>query len=182
MTRTPLPDPTAVPFSRIKVRVGALVFCGAEIALIRRDRCGSPLYVLPGGNVVDGEDFTTALRRELAEELDLDVERAEGGELLWILDQRVSRPGRTPPPRKIHLLHRLHITPEIRARLAAHERDELPDGSHEVGTIVWIDYRETAELPVFPPITGPLTALPTPHAPTTDAALPPVTDETYTWL
>ncbi|MFF9677255.1 hypothetical protein ACF1GS_37140 [Streptomyces eurythermus] len=64
----------------------------------------------------------------------------------------------------------LHITPALRATLTETEHDELPDGSHETGVIEWVDYRKTAELPVFPPI-GPALA-----------ALPAVTDENYTWL
>jgi hypothetical protein len=32
------------------------------------------------------------------------------------------------------------------------EFDEQPDGSHEVGVIGWVDYRETVGLPLFPPI------------------------------
>ncbi|MFB4317737.1 NUDIX hydrolase [Actinomadura sp. 21ATH] len=62
---------TASPFARIKIRVGALVFCGDEVALIRRDRPGSTHFSPPGGNVEHGEDLLAALRRELAEELDL---------------------------------------------------------------------------------------------------------------
>ncbi|MET8974692.1 NUDIX domain-containing protein [Streptomyces sp. NPDC004539] len=169
------------PFSRIKVRTGALVFCGTEVALIRRDRPGSVHYTPPGGNVEDGEDFREALARELDEELGLDVGQAEGGDLLWVVDQRVSRPGPTPPPRKLHLIYRLHITPEIRAGLAEQELDEQPDGTHEVGVIEWVDYRETASLPIFPPIGPALAALPDPRASVDDAALDAVTDENYTW-
>ncbi|MER5299274.1 NUDIX domain-containing protein [Streptomyces lasiicapitis] len=65
-----------------------------------------------------GEPLPAALRRELMEELALDVDLAEGGELLWMLDQMVTRPGPTPPPRKLHLVHRFHISPRVRARLA----------------------------------------------------------------
>jgi len=108
---TPTSDRSAAPFSRIKVRVGALVFCRGDVALIRRDRPGSVHYTLPGGNVEVGDDFRQALARELEEELALDITRAEGGDLLWVVDQRVTRPGPTPPPRKLHLLYRLHITP-----------------------------------------------------------------------
>ncbi|MEU6666247.1 NUDIX hydrolase [Streptomyces sp. NPDC046727] len=179
---TSTPDTPAAAFSRIKVRAGALVFCGNEVALIRRDRAGSIHYTPPGGNVEDGEDFRQALARELAEELNLDIDQADGGDLLWVVDQRVTRPGPTPPPRKIHLIYRLHITPEIRATLAEQELDELPDGSHEVGIIEWINYRKVAELPVFPPVGSPLAALPDPRAAVGDAALDAVTDENYTWV
>ncbi|MGP3977147.1 NUDIX domain-containing protein [Streptomyces sp. 8N114] len=90
------------PFARIKVRTSALVFCDDEVALIRRDRSNSVLYTTIGGNVEDAEPLPQALRRELSEELSLDLDQAEGGELLWVVDQRVSRPGATPPPRKLH--------------------------------------------------------------------------------
>ncbi|MFE9664010.1 NUDIX domain-containing protein [Streptomyces sp. NPDC005955] len=178
---TSAPDSPAAPFSQIRIRTGALVFCGNDVALIRRDRTGSVHYSLPGGNVEPGEDLPLALRRELAEELDLDVDRAEGGELVWLVDQRVSRPGPVPPPRKLHLVYRLHVTPDLRATLAEAERDELPDGSHEVGAIEWIDYRKTAGLPIYPPVGPALAALPNPRSTVADAALEAFTDENYTW-
>jgi 8-oxo-dGTP diphosphatase len=175
-------DPPPAPFSQIRIRVGALVFCGTDVAFIRRDRVDSVHYALPGGNVEPGEDLRLALRRELAEELDLDADRAEGGALLWVVDQRVSRPGPTPAPRKLHLIHRLHVTPELRADLASVERDELPDGSHETGVVEWIDYRKTAGLPIYPPVGPALAALPHPRATVADAGLEAFTDANYTWV
>ncbi|MET9779120.1 NUDIX domain-containing protein [Streptomyces sp. NPDC006367] len=171
------------PFSRIRIRTGALVFCGDDIALIRRDRAASIHYTLPGGNVEDGEDLQQALSRELDEELGLDISQAEGGDLMWVIDQRVTRPGPTPPPRKLHLIYRFHITPALCATLAETEHDELPDGSHETGIIEWVNYRKSAaDLPLFPPIGPAIAALPHPRAVVTDAALPAVTDENYTWI
>ncbi len=181
MTSTPEAT-TSAPFSTIGIRTGALVFCGDDVALIRRDRADSTHYVPPGGNVEHGEDLAAALARELAEELDLDIDQAEGGDLMWVVDQRVTRPGPTPPPRKLHLIYRLHITREVRATLAEVELDELPDGSHEVGVIEWIDYRTAAGLPIFPPVGPALAALSDPRAAVTDAALEAVTDDNYTWV
>ncbi|MET9296181.1 NUDIX domain-containing protein [Streptomyces sp. NPDC003077] len=179
---TSTPDAAPTPFSHIKIRVGALVFCGDDVALIRRDRPDATHYTTIGGNVEEGEPLPSALRRELAEELALDIDQADGGDLMWIVDQRVSRPGPTPPPRKLHLIYRFHLTPDVRARLAVREYDELPDGTHELGTIEWVDYRKTIDLPLFPPRLGPaLAALPSPHATVADAALPAVTDDNYTW-
>ncbi|MFI7468803.1 NUDIX domain-containing protein [Nonomuraea sp. NPDC049646] len=61
-----------LPFSHVKIRVGGLVFCGREIALIHRDRPSGALYPPPGGNVHPGEDLAKALSPELAEEPRLD--------------------------------------------------------------------------------------------------------------
>lgn len=47
-----------------------------------------------------------------------------------MVDQRVSRPGPTPPPRKLHLLYRLYVTSEVRDVLAVEEYDEQPGGGH----------------------------------------------------
>lgn len=52
-------DPTTKPFARVKIRTGALVFCGDDIALIRRDRSTGSHYTPPGGNV----DATLSCRR-----------------------------------------------------------------------------------------------------------------------
>lgn len=179
---TPHPDTGAAPFSIIRIRTSAIVFCGNEVALIRRDRGESTLYTTIGGNVDGAEPLPHALRRELAEELDLDLDRATGGELLWVLDQRVSRPGPTPPPRKLHLIYRFHISAAVRSTLATEEFDAQPDGTFERGTIEWIDYRKTAGLHLFPPIGPALAALDSPHAQVSDAALTAVTDQNYSWI
>jgi 8-oxo-dGTP pyrophosphatase MutT (NUDIX family) len=169
------------PFSRIKIRAGALVFCGEDVALIRRDRPAGSLYIPPGGNVEPGEDILDALRRELAEELRLSLAEASEPELCWIQDQMVSRPGPTAPPRKLHLIFRCFITASERATLAAVEYDEQPDGTQEPGIIEWISYRKLAELPLFPLIGAAVASLPSPAAPVGNPHLPAITDHNYTW-
>jgi 8-oxo-dGTP pyrophosphatase MutT (NUDIX family) len=170
------------PFSRVKIRTAALVFCGDEVAVIRRQRRGSVHYSLPGGNAECGEGLVAALRRELEEELALDIDQAEGGELMWVVDQMVTRPGLSSPPRKLHMVYRFHIGETVRAGLADVEYDEAPDGSHEVGVIEWINYRETGRLPMYPPVGGALAALPDVRADVVDAALEAITDNNYVWI
>jgi len=175
-----LSDP--VPFSRIKIRTGALVFCSEDVALIRRDRPSGSHYTPPGGNVEPAEDILGALARELAEELHLTLADATEPELCWLQDQMVARPGPTAPPRKLHLIFRCFITPEVRATLAAVEYDEQPDGTQEPGIIEWISYRKLGELPLFPLIGEATAALPSPSAPVAGTYLPPVTDQNYAWV
>jgi 8-oxo-dGTP diphosphatase len=132
--------------------------------------------------VETGEDLLDALRRELAEELRLDLDDATPPELLWIQDQMVTRPGPTPPPRKFHVIFRLRIAPDVRARLARVEWDELPDGGFEPGIIEWVNYRKVGHsLPVFPLIGSAVSALASPDAPTGNPYLPPITDKNYAW-
>jgi 8-oxo-dGTP diphosphatase len=169
------------PFSRIKIRAAALVFCGEDVALIRRDRPAGSHYTPPGGNAEPGEDILNALRRELAEELRLSLADATEPELCWIQDQMVTRPGPTAPPRKLHLIFRCFITPVVRGTLATVEYDEQPDGTQEPGIIEWISYRKLAELPLFPLIGQALAALPSPAAPAGNPYLPAITDDNYTW-
>jgi len=170
------------PFSRLKIRTGALVFCGEDIALIRRDRSTGSHYTPPGGNVEPGEDLLDALHRELAEELHLSRSDATDPELCWIQDQMVTRPGPTAPPRKLHLIFRCFITSATRARLATTEYDEQPDGSHEPGIIEWVSYRKAGEIPLFPLIGPAVAALPHPRAATGSPLLHGITDQNYTWL
>ncbi|MFE9427466.1 NUDIX hydrolase [Kitasatospora sp. NPDC006697] len=170
-------------FEAVRIRVGALVFCGEELALLRRSRPDGDFYSTIGGNVEPGEDLRAALWRELDEELGLAADQVVclEPELIWVQDAMVPRPGPTPPPRKLHLHYRLHVTPAVRAMLASEEYDLLPDGTRDLGRIEWIPYRRAATLPLFPPIGPALSALVGPDAPAGRCELEPVTERTYTW-
>jgi ADP-ribose pyrophosphatase YjhB (NUDIX family) len=60
------------------IGVGAAVFRGSDVLLIRRGK--APLYgawSLPGGRVKEGEDLKQALRREVKEECSIHIEVGE---------------------------------------------------------------------------------------------------------
>ncbi|WP_237110117.1 NUDIX hydrolase [Nonomuraea sp. MG754425] len=178
--RPAAPDP---PFGTIKVRVSAVVFCGDEVAFLRRDRPGGRhLFTTIGGNVHAGEPFEAALTRELEEELALAPGAGTEPELLWVMDVRVTRPGTTPSPRKLHLVYRLHVSPDVRRGLARHEFDEVAGGRYEIGHVRWIDYRRAGELTLFPPIGGALARLSDPFARPGSVELAAVTDADWAWL
>jgi len=72
----PGPDPNPV------VTVGALIFNSAGQALMIRTGKWSNLWGIPGGKIKFGESSTDALRREIKEETNLDIESIE-----WALVQ-----------------------------------------------------------------------------------------------
>jgi 8-oxo-dGTP diphosphatase len=166
------------PFTRIKYRTACLLFCGVEVALIQRRRSDGDHYSIPGGNVDQGEDIHDALRRELAEELHLDLDDADGLQLAWLQDQMVHRPGPTPAPRKLHLVFRAFITETVRGGLAPVEHDDLEDGD-----IVWLDYRELPSVHLYPDVGASAAALADPRAliSASDVLLPPLNDRTFQW-
>ncbi|MBL1087418.1 NUDIX domain-containing protein [Streptomyces actinomycinicus] len=166
-------------FHKIKIRVAAVVFDGDDIALIRRvDDHGVALYTVPGGNVEAAEPLPHALRRELLEELGLDLERVERPpSFTWLLDAMLTRPGSTPP-RKLHCVYRVHIGAGVRRGLRRFEEDDAVGN----GEVVWLPYRATAGLNLFPPV--PVAELSSPTAPVDAAAgmLAGVDDGNHRWI
>jgi ADP-ribose pyrophosphatase YjhB (NUDIX family) len=58
--------------SEPRIRVSALLQRGGKILLCRHEKGGREHWLLPGGGVNGGETLVSALRRELAEECNLD--------------------------------------------------------------------------------------------------------------
>jgi len=163
------------PFTTVKIRTAAAVICDQQVALIRRVKHGVEQYTLPGGNVEPGEDLLDGLRRELAEELGLHLDADVQPDLLAVQDQMVTRPGPTPPPRKLHLIFRVPVTGQQRAAIATVEHDDLSDGA-----IVWTPLIKVTGLHLFPAV-GDLLAGLDPQQPSGAVLLPALNDRTFQW-
>lgn len=59
--------------SRIEVRSAGMCVLGDRLLLVNHERAGRSYWVLPGGRVEHGETLDAALRREMKEELTLEV-------------------------------------------------------------------------------------------------------------
>jgi 8-oxo-dGTP diphosphatase len=159
----------------IPIRVCAVILNADEICLIRRHRPDGDQHSLPGGIVNEDEEISAALRRELHEELDLDVAALpRPPELRWVQDQHTIRPGRSGIFCRLHLIHLLHLPNHARRALAATEQDAEDEAS-----VVWVDVAKAAGLHLYPAAGDALASASGTTAGT--VVLPPITDETYAW-
>jgi ADP-ribose pyrophosphatase YjhB (NUDIX family) len=87
---------------RVTVRVAALVIQDGRVLVVYQNKDGRMCWMLPGGTADFGETFAEALRREMAEELDLEltVERP-----LAIVESISPDPDEYP----VHMLHVLML-------------------------------------------------------------------------
>jgi 8-oxo-dGTP diphosphatase len=161
------------PFKEIKIRVCAIIQCAGKVALIQRRKNGKDSYTIPGGNLDEGEDMIEGLRRELHEELGISI--TEDPIFIAVQDQMVSRPGATPPPRKIHMIFSVAIDPELKKDISALEKDELGEGN-----IVWIDMKQAAQLHLYP-AAGDIISLLAKEPRSGPILLPAMTDKNFVW-
>lgn len=65
---------SASPAERPTVRVGVLLVAGGRLLLVQQARGDEKYWLLPGGGLAIGETLADCARRELREELRLDIE------------------------------------------------------------------------------------------------------------
>lgn len=166
------------PFSLVKIRVALILIFNSEICLIRRKKANAVSYTVPGGNVDRGESLGAALRREISEELNIDIDLLKNEpRLIAVQDQMVNRPGATVAPRKLHLIFCADIDHKTKNKIALVENDDLDNGD-----IIWANSRELESSHIYPEITPLLKASPGTFHSFCLALLHPLTDETYRWV
>ena len=92
--------------SEPRIRVSAILRWRGRVLLIRHEKRGEEVWLLPGGGVQVGESLTQALQRELTEELGL---FSEGDELpvegpVALVDSIAPRRGPVPDKHVVHVI------------------------------------------------------------------------------
>ncbi|MFI9163466.1 NUDIX domain-containing protein [Kitasatospora aureofaciens] len=128
----------------IPVRVCAVLVHDGRLCLIRRQREAGLQHSLPGG-LVDGEEPEAALRRELLEELGLDLAALPAPPVLrFVQDQETERPGETEPFRRRHLVFTAHLPDHLVQAVAAVEQDDPGQAP-----VVWLPVADAAALHLY---------------------------------
>ena len=170
-TTAQAPDP-------VRTRVCAALLHDDRLALIRRNRPDGVQHSLPGGLVEPGEDPATALRRELLEELGLDLDDLPTRpRLRFAQDQATARPGETTLFRRRHLVFTARLPDHLHHAVAAAELDDPGRAP-----VVWLPLAEAAGLHLYPAV-GPVLdqADRCDTATSTPLLLAPMTVTSYRW-
>ncbi|WP_395292226.1 NUDIX domain-containing protein [Kitasatospora hibisci] len=164
----------------MRVRVCAVLVHDGRVCLIRRQREAGLQHSLPGGLVEDedGEEPADALRRELLEELGLDLAALPAPPVLrFVQDQETEQPGESAPFRRQHLVFTAHLPDHLAQAVAPVEQDD-PDQA----PVVWLPVADAASLHLYPDVGAVLR-----QAVGLDAAaggpvlLPAMTSASYQW-
>ncbi|MFD7734148.1 NUDIX hydrolase [Kitasatospora phosalacinea] len=170
-----------MPESTVPVRVCALmVDPGGRVCVIRRHRPSGVQHSLPGGLLAVGEQPADALRRELYEELGLNLATADVVLVLrFEQHQATTRPGDSRLFRRHHLVHVVHLPLLLAEDIALAELD-----AEDATEVLWLAPAELAGAHLYPDVGEHLADAVTTCAVSAAAApvlLAPMTNTTYFW-
>jgi ADP-ribose pyrophosphatase YjhB (NUDIX family) len=163
----------------VRVRVCVVLVHHGQVCLIRRQRPAGLQHSLPGGVVEVGEDPSAALRRELIEELGLDLAMLPAPpQLRFVQDQETERPGQTELFRRRHLVYVAHLPDHLVEAVTAVEQD-APDRA----PVVWLPVADAAALHLYPDVGAVLDQAVRPDTAATGGPLllPAMTGTSYQW-
>lgn len=73
---------------KMRNRAGGLLIENGKLLLMHRIKNGDEYYVVPGGGIEAGEDLDTATRRELKEEIGIDVQLLDDKPIMQLLGEK----------------------------------------------------------------------------------------------
>jgi ADP-ribose pyrophosphatase YjhB (NUDIX family) len=124
-----------------RIRVSAILRRGGRILLIRHEKGGREVWLLPGGGVHTGESLVDALRRELAEECGLAGEFPFEGPVA--IAESISPEG-APAKHVVHIIFAAHLGERSLADVGS---DDETIRGHRL-----FDVEELERVTVHPPI------------------------------
>lgn len=116
-----------------RVRVAGLIVRDGKILLAEHEKAGRRYWLLPGGGVEFCETVEEALKRELLEEADLEI---EVGDLLWVVES-------VPEDRHRHVLNLI-----VAAEAKGDQLNPRPD--RVLRDVRWIPIQDLANLTLYP--------------------------------
>src|ERR687886_1837873 len=90
-----------------RIRVSAVLRRGGQILLIRHEKVGKEVWLLPGGGVNAGESIVDALQRELREEVGFDEEVPVEGPIAVV--DSISPEGAPKAKHVVHIIFAGHL-------------------------------------------------------------------------
>ncbi|MGW4805828.1 NUDIX hydrolase [Kitasatospora sp. NPDC004272] len=165
----------------VPVRVCALlVDPGGRVCVIRRHRLGGVQHSLPGGLLAGGEQPADALRREIREELGLDLAAADVDPVPRFEQyQATTRPADGRLFRRRHLVHVVHLPEALAEDVALVELD-----AEDTTEVLWLGQPDLLGAHLYPDVGEHLAVAVTTQAPPAADApvlLPAMTDATFCW-
>jgi 8-oxo-dGTP diphosphatase len=124
-----------------RIRVSAILRRGRHVLLIRHEKPGRPVWLLPGGGVNAGESLVDALRRELVEEVGVGPDVPLEGPVA-IVDS--ISPDGAPAKHVVHIIFASHLGDRS---LAAVTSQDAAVRGHRLFSV-----EELAGLALHPPI------------------------------
>jgi mutator protein MutT len=116
-----------------RIRVAALIIKDGKILLVEHEKGGRRYWLLPGGGVEYGESVEEALKRELQEEVGIEIAVHE---LLWLVDS-------IPADRHRHVLNLILSAEALTTEIHPHPDEVLRDAR-------WMDLHDLPNLELFP--------------------------------
>ncbi|MTH06309.1 NUDIX domain-containing protein [Turicibacter sanguinis] len=128
---------------RFNYRVAGVLIHENRLLVMTDER--SPYYYLPGGRVSMNEESTMAIKREIKEELDVEVEATQ---LLWIVENFFVEQQSQEQFHEIGMYYLLQLTEED--ILKRGQESIMNEGGYKKLSFLWLPLEKIKHLNIYP--------------------------------